>query len=288
MSRRALVPIALMLSLIGANGLSVRTVGASPTRAVDPATIDPAVLALPATLLPPGSTIYHSGVSDNPDADAKTTPADGHQSLMTTLHLTQYGNEDPNRGNLGRLTGFRTDFLYAVSGATVGTEYLASIFASAAKAQTALDDATGRLSLIALIGKPLPQTCSVGEICKGFYGPNPLLAGQEVVVALYVDGPILVETVTSAPSSGFDTLEPALQSVLNSFLLASDTRVKVALGEGEPAGTPSAVATITPAPTATSVPALPTGVPSPPKKKHCKKGYKLSKGKCKKTKKHKS
>jgi hypothetical protein len=285
MPRRTLVAIALMFSLLGASVLSVQPAGASPPRAVDPAAIDPAGLALPAALRPAGSTVYHSAVSDNPDADAKTTPADGHQSLVTAIHPTQYGNEDSSRPNLGRLTGYRMDFTYAVSGATAGTEYLASIFPSTAKAHAALDDATGPLSLISLIGKPLPQTCSVGDTCTGFYGPNPVLAGQEAVVAMYVDGPILVETVTSAPSTGFDTLEPSLESVLNSFLLASDTRVKAALSEAEPASTPTSVATNTPVPTATSAPAAPTSAPILPKKKHCKKGYKLVKGKCKKSKK---
>lgn len=286
MSRRSLVTLALLLSLMCATMLSARPAGASSPPAVDPTSIDPATLAVPAALLPAGSTVYHSAVSDNPDADAKTTPADGHPSLITALHLTQYGNDDPSRGNLGRLTGFRLDFTYVVSGATAGTEYLASIFPSAAQAQSALDDATGSHSLIALIGKPLPQTCTVGDVCKGFYGSNPVLAGQEAVGLFYVDGPILVETVSSAPSAGFDSLEPALQSVLNSFLLASDTRVKSALGEGKPADTPTATATGTPVPTATSVPTPQTAAPRHPKKKHCKKGYKLIKGKCKKTKKH--
>jgi hypothetical protein len=285
MPRRTLVAIALMFSLLGASVLSVQPAGASPPRAVDPAAIDPAGLALPAALLPAGSTVYHSAVSDNPDADAKTTPADGHQSLVTAIHPTQYGNEDSSRPNLGRLTGYRMDFTYAVSGATAGTEYLASIFPSAAKAHAALDDAAGPLGLIALIGKPLPQACTAGDTCAGFYAPNPILAGQEVIVALYVDGPILVETVTSAPATGFDTLEPSLAAVLNGLLLASDTRVKAALNEGEPASTPTSVAANTPVPTATSVAAAPTSAPIRPKKKHCKKGYKLVKGKCKKSKK---
>ena len=125
----------------------------------------------------------------------------------------------------------------------------------------------------------------MGDACAGFFAPNPLLAGQEVMVAIYVDGPVLVETVTSAPSTGFDTLEPSLDSVLNTFLLASDTRVQAELSGGESASTPTAVATNTPAPTATSVPAPPTSAPVRPKKKHCKKGYKLVKGKCKKSKK---
>jgi hypothetical protein len=282
MPRRTLVLIVLVLSLLGGSGLSVRTAGASSPRAILPSAIDPAGLAIPMSLLPAGSTIYHSAVSDNPDADAKTTPPDGHQSLMTALHLTQYGNEDASRGNLGRLTGYRMDFTYAVSGATVGTEYLASIFPSAAQAHSALDDATGPLSLISLIGRPLAQTCTVGDVCKGFYAPNPLLSSQEAVVELYVHGAVLVETVTSAPSAGFDTLEPDLQATLNQFLVASDSRVEAVLAGDQSTDTATVVATSTPAPTATPVPTR----ASASKKKQCKKGYKLVKGKCKKVKKH--
>ncbi len=282
MSRRTLVPVLMALSLLGGSALSARTAGASPSGPIAPSAIDPAGLAIPMSLLPAGTTIYHGAVSDNPDADAKTVPPDGHQSLMTTLHLTQYGSEDTSRPNLSRLTGYRMDFTYAISGATVGTEYLASIFPSTALAQTALVDATGPRSLIALLGKPLPQMCSVGDVCKGFYAPNPLLAGQEAVVALYQDGPILIETVTSAPAAGFDTLEPTLQATLNGFLLATDTRVKAVLAGGQATDTPTPVPTSTSIPTATVVPTH----ASAPKKKSCKKGYKRVKGKCKKMKKH--
>jgi hypothetical protein len=282
MSRRILVTIVLTLSILGGNGLSARTVGASSARTLAPSAIDPTELAVPASLLPAGSTIFHSAVSDNPDADAATVPSDGHRALTTVLHLTQYGNEDASRANLGRLTGYRMDFTYTVSGAAVGTEYLASIFPSAAAAQAALNDATGSASLISLIGQPLPQTCSVGEDCKGFYAPNPLLSGQEAVVEVYVSGTILVETVTSAPSAGFDALEPNLQTTLNAFLLTTYSRVESALTGGQSTDTPTPVATSTPVPTATPAPA----VTSAPKKKHCKKGYKIVKGKCKKAKKH--
>ncbi len=282
MSRRTLIPIVLALSLLGGSGLSTRTVGASSSRTVAPSAIDPAGLEVPVSLLPAGATIYHNAVSDNPDADAKTMPADGHQSLVTALHLTQYGNEDASRANLGRITGYRMDFTYALSGETVGTEYLASIFPTATQAQAALDDATGASSLISLLGQPLPQACSVGGMCKGFYAPNPLLAGQEAVVVLYHDGPILVETVTSAPAAGFDTLEPTLQATLNAFLLATDARVNVVLNGEQASATPTATATSTPVPTDTATPTR----SSVPKKKQCKKGYKLVKGKCKKVKKH--
>src|SRR5579872_2553515 len=112
MSRRSLVPVLMALSLLGGSVLSARTAGASSSGAISPSAIDPAGLAIPMSLLPVGSTIYHSAVSDNPDADAKTVPPDGHQSLMTALHRTQYGNEDTSRSNLGRLTGYRMDFTY--------------------------------------------------------------------------------------------------------------------------------------------------------------------------------
>lgn len=282
MSRRTLAPVVLALSLLGGSTLSARTAGASPSRAVDPSAIDPAGLAIPMSVLPAGATVYHDSVSDNADADAKTTPLDGHQSLVTALHLTQYGNEDPSRPNLGRLTGYRMDFTYSLSSAIIGTEYLASIFPSAALAQAALVDATGPLSVISLLGKPLPQTCGVGDICNGFYAPNPLLVGQEAVVALYRDGPILVETVTSAPAAGFDALEPALQATLNGLLLATDIRVKAMLVAAE--ATDTATPTATPLPTATATPT--PRHPGTTKKKSCKKGYKLVKGKCKKVKKH--
>ena len=282
MSRRIAVLIVLTLAMLGGSILSTGRAGASSSRAVAPSAIDPAGLAVPVSLLPPGSTVYHSAVSDNADADAKTTPPDGHQSLMTALHTTQYGNEDPARANLGRLAGYRMDFTYTVSGATVGTEYLASIFPGAAQAQAALNDATGPLSVIALIGKPLPQACTIGAVCKGFFGANPLLSGQEAVVELYVQDEFLIETVSSAPAAGFDAMEPNLQATLNNFLLATDTQIATVLTGGQSTETPTATATSTPLPTATSPPA----VTSVPKKKQCKRGYKLVKGKCKKVKKH--
>lgn len=243
---------------------------------VDPATIDPAALRLPDSALPPGASIDHSAVSDNADASAQTTPADGFKSQLAILHQTLYAK-------LGRLTGYRMDFRYTLGGAPAGTEYLVSVFPTADNARAAMADAIGPGSLIQIIGAPLPRQCTVGDACAAYSGPVP---GQplKAVVAIYTDGPILVETATQVPAASFAALEPQLESVLFGFLATSDALIKTVLGgQTSASSTPTATATATATPTVT-----PSPTPQPTKARHkkrkCKKGYKRVHGKCKRQK----
>ncbi len=294
MTRRTIALIAAIIALISAVLLATLPANASRSHAVDPTTINPAQLKLPDAALPAGTAIDHSAVSDNPDADAITTPPDKFPSQLRILHQTPYGNETPGQAGLGRLTGYRMDFHYTISGAAAGTEYLASIFPSAAKAQAAMNDAIGPGSLLAIIGSPLAHQCTVGDLCKAYSGPVPGSTNQ-AVVAIFTDGPILVETATQVPAARFDALEPMLESTLFSLLAAADVQVKAVLnGQGgntnTPAptltatNTPTATATATATATSTDTPVPPTATPTKkPTVLHCKKGYTIVSGKCKKT-----
>lgn len=175
------------------------------------------------------------------------------------------------------------DFRYTLGGAPAGTEYLVSVFPTADKARAAMADAIGPGSLIQIIGMPLPRQCTVGDACAAYSGPVP---GRplKAVVAIYTDGPILVETATQVPAASFDTLEPQLESVLFGFLATSDALIKAVLGgQTSSSATPTATATATATPTAT-----PSPTPQPTKARHkkrkCKKGYKRVHGKCKRQK----
>src|SRR5947209_7678001 len=129
-------------------------------------------------------------------------------------------------------------------------------------------------------GTPLAHPCTVGDVCRAFSGPNP---GQptKVILAVFIDGPILIETASQVPSAQFDAIEPQIETSVYGLLAAADGQVRTALGENTHTNTPTAT------PTETLVPptATPTATPKPHKKK-CKKGSKLVHGKCKKKKKH--
>jgi len=289
MTRRTIALIAAIIALVSAVLLAALPANASRSQAVDPTTINPAQLKLPDSALPAGTGIDHSAVSDNPDADAITTPPDNFPSQLRILHQTPYGNETPGQAGLGRLTGYRMDFHYTISGAAAGTEYLASIFPSVAKAQAAMNDAIGSGSLLTIIGSPLAHQCTVGDMCKAYSGPVPGSTNQ-AVVAIFTDGPILVETATQVPADRFDALEPSIESILFSLLAAADLQVKAVLnGQGgvTATATPMLTSTNTPTPTATAT-ATDTPVPATatptktPKVLHCKKGHKVVNGKCKK------
>lgn len=227
-------------------------------------------------------SLDHAGVSDNNDANGTTTPPDGFKSQLRILHQTPYDQ-------LGRITGYRMDFHYSVSGSPAGTEYLASIFPTAAKAQAAMQDAIGPGSLISIIGAPLTHQCHVGDMCAAFSGPNPGTSNK-AVVAIFTDGPVMVETATQVPAATFDALEPSLETTLYGFLAAADVQVKIALNT--PPGPPSnATNTATPVPptptntvaptnTATATATTPPPPPSPTTKKKCPKNSTKKHGKC--------
>jgi hypothetical protein len=245
-------------------------------------------------------SLDHAAVSTNDDANGTTTPADGYKAQLRIIHQTAYDA-------LGRLTGYRMDFHYFLPGNTsdtfflTGTEYLASIFPDLAHAQAAMDDATKSPALITIIGQPLTHACSVGDACAAYSGPNPGTANK-AVLAIFRDGPILVETATQVPASAFAALEPTLETTLYGLLASADAQIKVALNPpppGQPTNTPTATPTNTPTATptatatATATPtATATQTPPPAKKtcpknssrKHgkcmCKKGYVMKKGKC--------
>ena len=283
MTRRTTVLVATIVSLICAVYISSLPVSASRQRDVDPATINPAVLQLPASALPAGVIVDHNGVSDNADADGRTTPPDGHKSALGGPPVHQNFSEA-----FHRTTGYRLDFRYPLSGSEIGTEYLASIFPSADKAKAAMDDAIGPGSLVQLIGKPLAHQCQAGDRCSAYYCPNPGTPNN-AVAAIFTHGPILIETASQVPADKFDALEPAMESTLYGFLGAADGQIKIALsGSSGPSATtaPQATNTATATATATSTP-KPTPTKKPTKKpaKKCKKGYKLVHGKCKKVKK---
>lgn len=234
-------------------------------------------------------SLDHSAVSTNDDANGTTTPADGYKAQLRIIHQTGYDT-------LGRLTGYRMDFHYFLQANLVGTEFLASIFPDSAHAQAAMDDATKPPALITIIGQPLTNSCSVGDACLAFSGPNPGTTNK-AVLAIFRHGPILIETATQVPSATFAALEPTLETTLYGLLAAADARIKLALNPpppGQPTdtpvptNTPTAVPTDTPTATSTPPPAK-TSCPKNATKKHgkctCKKGYTMKHGKCVKKKK---
>lgn len=267
MTRRRFAPIALIIALLLA-GLGVPLpAGASHQRDANPADIPPASLKLPASALPAGSIIDHDGVSDNQDADGNG-PDKAYPSQLRIIHQNLYEV-------LGRITGYRQDFRYQVQGNEVGTEYLVSIFPTPAKAQAAMTDAIGDTSLIHYIGKPLQHQCTVGDSCAAYYGPQPGTP-DNAVAAIFVHGPILVETASHVPADQFTALEPAMETILYGLLTAADAQITLALG--------TAAATATPQPTATKTVKPIIKCPKNSKKKGskctCKTGYKMKKGKC--------
>lgn len=354
MSRRAIAQVTAIAVLAGAAVFSALPVRASHSRAVDPATIDPAKLALPLSAIPPNlnlclsgtvdasgqltggsvstgtpagalacglvsgyepiltdaalkpvpgritvggktftikvgvtldnenliSSLDHSAVSDNNDANAKTTPPDGYKTSINIIHQQPYDG-------LGRINGYRMDFKFHLGGALAGTEYLASVFPSADKAKAAMQDAIGGGSLITIIGAPLAHQCKVGDDCAAYSGPNPG-TNNKAVLAIFYHGPILIETATQVPFDKFDALEPQLEAVLYGFLAAADTQIQAALNPGSqgsptntPAATTTATDTATPTSTATSTPVPPTSTPLPKRPaKKCKKNETKKKGKC--------
>jgi hypothetical protein len=291
--RRTTILVSLLAVILSAVAVSAWPAGASPVRALDPSQIDPTQLALPQSALPAGVKINHSAVSDNHDADGDTTPPDGFKAQLRIAHQNLYEV-------LGRITGYRMDFDYTVQGASVGTEYLASIFHSADEAKKAMNDAIGPGTLVTIIGTPLPTQCTAGDACSAYSGPNPGTPNK-VVFAIFTEGPILVETASQVPAAQFDALEPAMATALFALLQAADTQAKAALNGSAPPST-SPPATIAPttastvAPPPATAPPAPTATPTPkpkcPKnaslkkgKCTCKKGYTMKKGKCVKKKK---
>jgi hypothetical protein len=253
----------IVLMVVTASGALFAALPAGASRS---GAVSPQQLALPQSALPAGAGIDASQVSDNTDAD---------KSAFHIVH--QHSYED-----LGRVTGYRMDFHFTLQGSAVGSEYLASVISSSDQAKAAMNDAIGSGSLIAIIGTPLAHACTVGDACQAYSGPNPGTSNK-VVLAIFVRGPIMVETASQVPASAFDQLEPALETTLYGLLSAADNQAKLALGEISATNTPSSTATNTPLPTATPKPKTKS------KTKHvtCKKGYKLVKGKCKKVKKKK-
>jgi hypothetical protein len=288
-TRRTIALIAAIIALVSAVLLAALPANASRSHAVDPTTINPVQLKLPDSVLPAGTGIDHSAVSDNPDADAITTPPD---KFLPTPYLApdRVRERDAWPGRPGTHHRVSDGLPLHDLGAAAGTEYLASIFPSAAKAQAAMNDAIGPGSLIAIIGSPLAHQCTVGDVCKAYSGPVPGSTNQ-AVVAIFTDGPILVETATQVPADRFDALEPTIESTLFSLLAAADIQVKAVLngkGGDTDTPTPTLTATNTPAPTATATstdtPVPPTATPTKqPVVLHCKKGYTIVSGKCKKT-----
>jgi len=274
MRRRTIATLIALSAFTASATLSSHSADASRPHAVAPQQIDPLSLKLPASALPPGPIIVdHEGISDNPDADGITTPPDKFKSQLAILHQTPYET-------LGRISGYRFDFRYNIASAQAGTEYLASVFPDQAHAKAAMDDAIGPGSLIQIIGHPLTHQCAVGVACAAYSGPVPGSTPlMDAVVAIYYDGPILVETATQVPDSQFAALEPQIETILFGFLAAADIQVQAALS-GKPPGTPVlATSTATATATATATP-RPTAKPL----KKCKKGYKRVHGKCKRKK----
>jgi hypothetical protein len=235
-------------------------------------------------------SLDHAAVSNNDDANGTTTPPDGYKAQLRIIHQTAYDA-------LGRLTGYRMDFHYFLQANLTGTEYLASIFPDAAHAQAAMDDAIKPPALITIIGQPLTNQCSVGDACAAYSGPNPGTSNR-AVLAIFRQGPILVETATQVPAASFAALEPTLETTLYGLLAAVDAQIKLALNPPPPGqatdtptptSTPTSTATATPTetPTATAT-TVPTVVkkacPKNATRKHgkctCKKGYTMKKGKC--------
>jgi hypothetical protein len=266
MRRRTLVLVAAVLAVLVGLLLSGLPAGASPTRDVDPTTIDPHQLALAQSSLPAGAVIDHSLVSDNADADTSLTHTVHHQ-LYEAFH---------------RITGYRMDYHYTVSGVTVQAGYLASIFPTNADAMAALDDATGPGSLIVSLvnlglGERLPDPCTAGDVCRGFAGPNPNDGTQSALIADFVRGPILVEAGAQVPTTAFTQLKTQMEAQVYGVATTVDAQVKVVLSQGSSPSSPTATSAATPTSTPT-----PTATPKPATGKKCKKGYKLVKGACKK------
>ncbi|GAC1445817.1 MAG: hypothetical protein NVSMB52_08500 [Chloroflexota bacterium] len=260
------------------------------------------------------SSLDHTGISDNDDANGKTTPPDGYKTKLAMLHSIGADGNPPKYTQFGRITGFRMDFKFHVEGTLAGTEYLASVFRSADAAKAAMDDAVGQDSLITLIGTPLKNQCSAGVECKAYQGVVPgSIPVAHAVVGIFRRGPILIETASQVPDNQYSALEPKIEPILYGFLNEADGRVQAVLATDDNSGgsatnTPTSTATLTatatPTTTATSTATplptdTPTATPKPihskkctknAKRKHgkctCKKGYAKVHGKCVKKKKH--
>lgn len=233
-------------------------------------------------------SLDHSAVSDNDDANGQTTPADGYKSQLRIIHQTSYDQ-------LGRITGYRMDFHYFLSGYLTGTEYLVSIYPDAGKARAAMDDAVRPPALITIIGSPLAHQCAVGDACAAYSGPNPGTT-NDAVLAIFRHGPIVVETATQVPAAAFSMLEPTLETTLYGLLGTADQLIQQALNPTRATATPTATivptATVTPTATETSMPPTPIrkACPKHSSRKHgscvCKKGYGKKHRKCLKKKGH--
>ena len=269
MTRRTVALIIAIMALLGAGLIPSLPAGASPARDVDPTKIDPHLLALPQSALPSGASVSHSDVSDNADADSSRTH-ELHSQLFEAWH---------------RITGYRMDYQYTAQGTAVDAGYLASIFPTPADASAAMDNATNAQSIIAYLGHPLPDACTAGEVCKGFFGPNPDDGTKTALVAIYTRGPILIEAAAQVPNAAFTQLESVMEAQVYAVANAVDVQVKAILNPG-PAATGAPTVTSTATPTNTPVPPTATATVKPIKHKKCKKGYKLVHGKCKKVKKH--
>jgi lysophospholipase L1-like esterase len=231
MTRKTLIHIVAILALTCSVIRSTVPAGAAPPQAVDPAQ-----LALPQSALPADTAVDFSGASDNADADSSNNPLHG-------LHPSN------SYASLGRVTGYREQLHLTVGGNKVATAYLASVFATPDQAKAALNDA---LNLVSLIGSPLAQPCTAGELCKAYSGPN---GSSTVVYSAFTRGPILVELASSTDTSSYSQVAPSLQSALYALLAAADTQVQHALGGSTtPVTTPAATPTATPTPATPVVP----------------------------------
>jgi cell division septation protein DedD len=272
MTRRRLVVVVALASLIGSALFSALPAGAS-----HPGTLDPALLRLPSSGLPAGSVVDHDAVSDNADADGAPSP-DGHPARTYQLHHQLYDV-------LGRITGYRMDFHFNDGGVEIEGGYLASIFATPDAAKAAMNDAVGQDSIIAYVGHKLPDACTAGDACQAYYGPNPNEPGKTGMIVIFTRGPILMEVAAQVPNDSFNQLETSMEASLFGLAATLDALAQQALGAPSTGGS----STPTPTATATSIPvpppAAPTKTATKTSKKHCKKGYKLKHGKCKKVRK---
>jgi hypothetical protein len=261
MTRRTLALLMALVALMSATLISTLPARASRAHTIEPAQIDPNSLALPASSLPAGAQVVHSAVSDNPDAQGTTTPADGDASVFGLAHggPASYASE-------GRITGYRMDIHYSVSGVAVRTAYLASIYPSAAQALTAYNDVTGTLALIHIIGaQPLPDTCTFGDKCDAEYFTSPLDTTRLAASVVLVRGPIVIETASDAPAAQITAVnEITWESEIYALMHNADQQVQSILANNPPpppGSTATPTATTAPAtntPTATSVPATET------------------------------
>lgn len=293
MTRRFLARLLVLALLLAAALHSVYNVGASPLR-----DIAPSALAIPTSSLPAGATIDHNAVSDNADAGGAPS-ADGYASQFALIHTG-----DLSYDKEGRTGGYRLDFRFHIGNTEIGTEYLASIFPSAAAATAAFTAVTTPLaSLLTLLGTSEPCTPSIPG-CKAYIGPVPN-SNDRAYVIVFTAGAVLVEMAMKAPDDAgqFEASQSTIASDLFSFANVAETVVKAAqtgtsdtptAGVSSPATTATATAvppTATPVPTSTLIP---TTAPAPVKTtrkcpKHatakrgkcaCKKGYVSRKGKC--------